>query len=162
MTNLMRMLEQSPYRSYVYAYPHKTAYRLLDQPVPLSAAWAEERRDALFLYMHIPFCEMRCGFCNLFTTVNPKGDMEALYLETLERQARRVQAALGLASFARLAIGGGRSTSPAAWTGLSSASKSASVSGRPIIHRRWSGHASWRDATSLTGAESGSAWAWWG
>jgi oxygen-independent coproporphyrinogen III oxidase len=110
MTSLARVLEQTPYQSYVYAYPHKTAYRVLDQPVSLRAAWAEERRDALFLYMHIPFCEMRCGFCNLFTTVNPKGDLEALYLETLERQARRVQTALGAASFARLAIGGGTPT----------------------------------------------------
>jgi oxygen-independent coproporphyrinogen-3 oxidase len=110
MTSLAPMLEQTPYQSYVYAYPHKTAYRVLDRPIPLSAAWAEERRDALFLYMHIPFCEMRCGFCNLFTTVNPKGDLESRYLDTLERQARRVQAALGSASVARLAIGGGTPT----------------------------------------------------
>jgi oxygen-independent coproporphyrinogen III oxidase len=110
MTNLAYVLEQTPYQSYVYAYPHKTTYRVLDHPVPLSAAWAEERRDALFLYMHIPFCEMRCGFCNLFTTVNPKGEMESRYLYTLERQARRVRAALGSASFARLAIGGGTPT----------------------------------------------------
>ena len=110
MTKIARVLEQTPYQAYVYAYPHKTAYRVLDQPVPLSVAWAEERRDALFLYMHIPFCEMRCGFCNLFTTVNPKGDMESRYLDTMERQARRVRVALGSASFARLAIGGGTPT----------------------------------------------------
>jgi oxygen-independent coproporphyrinogen III oxidase len=110
MISLAHMLEQTPYQSYVYAYPHKTAYRVLDQPVALSAAWAEERRDALFLYMHIPFCEMRCGFCNLFTTVNPKGGLEARYLDTLERQAWRVRAALGSAGFARLAIGGGTPT----------------------------------------------------
>jgi oxygen-independent coproporphyrinogen-3 oxidase len=110
MTRLAHVLNQTPYQSYVYAYPHKTAYRMLDRPVPLRVAWAEERRDALFLYMHIPFCEMRCGFCNLFTTVNPKGDLEARYLDMLERQARRVQAALGSASFARLAIGGGTPT----------------------------------------------------
>ena len=33
--------------------------------------WAGERRDALFLYIHVPFCGMRCGFCNLFTTARP-------------------------------------------------------------------------------------------
>jgi oxygen-independent coproporphyrinogen-3 oxidase len=53
---------------------------------------------------------MRCGFCNLFTTANPKGDLAAAYLDTLRRQARRVGAALGRASFARLAIGGGTPT----------------------------------------------------
>jgi oxygen-independent coproporphyrinogen III oxidase len=110
MTSIARVLEQTPYQAYVYAYPHKTAYRMLDCPVPLSESWAEERCDALFLYMHIPFCEMRCGFCNLFTTVNPKGDLESLYLDTLERQARRVRAALGTARFVRFAIGGGTPT----------------------------------------------------
>ena len=58
----------SPYQGYVYAYPHKTAYRPLDPPRAARATlWADEPRDALFLYLHVPFCEMRCGFCNLFT-----------------------------------------------------------------------------------------------
>src|SRR5436190_20641717 len=102
--------EQSPYQSYVYAYPHKTAYRTFDPPLNLRELWANEERAALFLYLHIPFCEMRCGFCNLFTTANPKEDLEAAYLDAVERQARRVRAALGSASFARLAIGGGTPT----------------------------------------------------
>lgn len=110
MTGIAAYIEQTPYQSYVYAYPHKTAYRMFEQPVSLSDCWAEEQRDALFLYMHIPFCEMRCGFCNLFTTVNPKGDMELHYLDTLERQAQRVRQALGSTSFARFAIGGGTPT----------------------------------------------------
>ena len=29
--------------------------------------------DALFLYLHVPFCEMRCGFCNLFTRADAAG-----------------------------------------------------------------------------------------
>lgn len=110
MTALDRMLRETAYTSYSYAYPHKTAYRTLDPPVPLRELWAAERRDALFLYLHIPFCEMRCGFCNLFTTANPRLDVEAAYLEALRRQAEQVHEALGPASFARLAIGGGTPT----------------------------------------------------
>jgi oxygen-independent coproporphyrinogen-3 oxidase len=102
--------ESDPYIAYTYAYPHKTAYRALDPPVPLADLWAGEDRRALFLYMHVPFCEMRCGFCNLFTTVNPKGGLEAAYLAALERQARQVRAALGAATVARFAIGGGTPT----------------------------------------------------
>jgi oxygen-independent coproporphyrinogen III oxidase len=100
----------SPYQSYTYAYPHKTAYRTLEPAVELSELWKSEARDALFLYIHIPFCEMRCGFCNLFTTVNAPQSLEQAYLQTLERQALRVREALGDAKFARFAIGGGTPT----------------------------------------------------
>jgi oxygen-independent coproporphyrinogen-3 oxidase len=99
-----------PYAGYTYAYPHKTAYRRLGRPVALKEAWAAERREALFLYLHLPFCEMRCGFCNLFTTVNSGADLIKRYLKALEGHARRVREALGDASFARLAIGGGTPT----------------------------------------------------
>jgi oxygen-independent coproporphyrinogen III oxidase len=100
----------SPYQSYTYAYPHKTAYRSLEPAVKLSDLWQSEDQNALFLYIHIPFCEMRCGFCNLFTTVNAPQSLEQAYLQTLERQALRVREALGDAKFARFAIGGGTPT----------------------------------------------------
>ncbi len=104
------IFEPSPYQSYTYAYPHKTAYRSLEPAVRLKDLWKLEARDALFLYIHIPFCEMRCGFCNLFTTVNAPQSLERSYLQTLERQALRVREALGDAKFARFAIGGGTPT----------------------------------------------------
>jgi len=107
---LRERLSRNPYQSYVYAYPHKTAYRLLPKPVALDALWAAEARDALFLYVHIPFCEMRCGFCNLFTRARPHEELVAAYLSTLERQAAHVRAAVGPARFARCAIGGGTPT----------------------------------------------------
>ncbi|HMA37223.1 MAG TPA: STM4012 family radical SAM protein [Chloroflexia bacterium] len=110
MTDLPALLAETPYRSYTYAYPHKTAYRPLAAPVPLGDLWAAEDRGALFLYIHVPFCEMRCGFCNLFTLANPHEDLATTYLATLTRQAQRVQAAIGPAQFARLAIGGGTPT----------------------------------------------------
>jgi oxygen-independent coproporphyrinogen-3 oxidase len=110
LSRLEPLLAQSPYLGYAYSYPHKTAYRRLEPPVPLRELWAEERRDALFLYVHVPFCEMRCGFCNLFTTANPREDFTRLYLEALQRQARRVREAIGPISAARLAIGGGTPT----------------------------------------------------
>jgi oxygen-independent coproporphyrinogen III oxidase len=104
------LLTGSPYRGYVYAYPHKTAYRPLDPPLPLREAWAGEDRGSLFLYLHVPFCEMRCGFCNLFTQARPKGSLPALYLDALRRQAEVTRAALPGARFARCAVGGGTPT----------------------------------------------------
>ena len=110
MTQLSSILTATPYRAYTYAYPHKTAYRTLSPAVPLHSAWAGEDKQNLFLYLHIPFCEMRCGFCNLFTTVNPEESLEKAYLGALERQARIVREALGEAAVSRVAIGGGTPT----------------------------------------------------
>lgn len=104
------MLQGSPYVGYTYAYPHKTAYGPLAPPVPLREAWAEERRGSLFLYLHVPFCEMRCGFCNLFTTLDPGHDLEAAYLQALRREAEQVAAALQPFRVARMALGGGTPT----------------------------------------------------
>lgn len=103
------VLRSSPYQGYVYAYPHKTAYRSL-QPRPLRAVWAEDDQRQLFLYAHIPFCTMRCGFCNLFTTPQPHRDLVTWYLEALEQQAYAVREAIPDAHFARFAIGGGTPT----------------------------------------------------
>lgn len=109
------ILTETPYVSYSYAYPHKTAYRLFETPKLLREVWQPEKLDSLFLYMHVPFCEMRCGFCNLFTTINPQLAIETAYLDALEQEARQVWTALNEAAsekpkFARFAIGGGTPT----------------------------------------------------
>ncbi|ALF54110.1 coproporphyrinogen III oxidase [Nostoc piscinale CENA21] len=108
--NLKSKISQSPYQAYVYSYPHKTAYRPFNPPIYLPELWTQQDRQALFLYIHIPFCEMRCGFCNLFTTVSHNEDFMSQYVRTLQRQAQRMKAVLGDASFARFAIGGGTPT----------------------------------------------------
>lgn len=104
-----------PYQSYVYAYPHKTAYRPLRPRPALRDAWAGERTDALALYLHIPFCEVRCGFCNLFTRIGAPDGLATAYLDALDRQAGVVRDALAAAAegpvrFAAAAFGGGTPT----------------------------------------------------
>ncbi|GHE97692.1 coproporphyrinogen III oxidase [Streptomyces spiralis] len=103
----------SPYQSYVYAYPHKTSYRRLPDRPALRSLWAAEPKDALSLYLHIPFCEVRCGFCNLFTRVGAPDGLTGAYLDALDRQAATVREALGDAGdvrFATAAFGGGTPT----------------------------------------------------
>ncbi|MET9440992.1 STM4012 family radical SAM protein [Streptomyces sp. NPDC006610] len=102
-----------PYQSYVYAYPHKTAYRRLPDRPELASLWAAEPKHALSLYLHIPFCEVRCGFCNLFTRIGAPDGLTGAYLDALERQADAVRAALGdgeAVRFATAAFGGGTPT----------------------------------------------------
>ena len=103
-----------PYESYVYAYPHNTAYRPLRPRPSLADVWRDQDRSALSFYAHIPFCEVRCGFCNLFTRVGAPEQLTTRYLDALSRQARQVRTALeesgDAPTFANAAIGGGTPT----------------------------------------------------
>ena len=97
------------YQQYTYNYPHKHSYRVFEEPIALSTAWQQEDQSNLFAYLHIPFCEMRCGFCNLFTIANPKEGV-GQYLDALKREALNYQTALPERSFEEYAIGGGTPT----------------------------------------------------
>lgn len=106
MTLAERLL-LDPFQGYAYSYPHKMAYRPLDPLVELRPLWEEEDRSALFLYLHIPFCEVRCGFCNLFTSTSASEATVTTYLATLRRQSSVIKDVLGECRFAKAAIGGG-------------------------------------------------------
>jgi oxygen-independent coproporphyrinogen III oxidase len=109
-SSVAELLQSSPFIGYGYAYPHKTAYRTLERPRPLAEVWSGEDLERLFLYVHVPFCGVRCGFCNLFTQKHPEAELPARWLETLARQIAVVHEALPKARFARWAIGGGTPT----------------------------------------------------
>lgn len=108
--SLKQLMSGSPYLNYLYSYPHKTAYRPFDRTHSLTNLWEQEDKTTLFLYLHIPFCEMRCGFCNLFTTTNPQVSLVTQYLDQLEQQAIQVDKAIGEYHFSNIAIGGGTPT----------------------------------------------------
>lgn len=107
MSSLSTQRSKGYFQGYAYSYPHKSSYRPLAHPRSLQELWAAEDKRRLFLYVHVPFCEMRCGFCNLFTIANPKAAERSPFLDTLTQQAEQVAAALGEAMFHRIAIGGG-------------------------------------------------------
>lgn len=102
-------LFETVFEGYAYSYPHKHSYRRLE-PLSLQHLWKNEKKDALFLYIHLPFCEMRCGFCNLFTVANPQENSVDNYLDTLEVQAKVIKETIQPISFAQIAIGGGTPT----------------------------------------------------
>jgi len=110
MTTGSKLFSGSRFVAYTYSYPHKTAYRTLTPPIPLNELWGAENRDSLFFYLHVPFCEFRCGFCNLFTEAKPAAHVAGTYLAALQREANEVSAALGEHRFAQMAIGGGTPT----------------------------------------------------
>ncbi|MFZ6639421.1 STM4012 family radical SAM protein [Undibacterium sp. TC4M20W] len=99
--------ETNRFQSYLYSYPHKTAYRTFEEKLDLKDLWAAEKKHALYLYTHIPFCRMKCSFCNLFTVSHPKEDLINLYLKKIQLEAEVARDSLGDFNFAGYAIGGG-------------------------------------------------------
>jgi oxygen-independent coproporphyrinogen-3 oxidase len=96
--------------TYAYSYPHKSSYRSLSPRVRIADAWVGEPTGMLSLYVHLPFCEMRCGFCNLFTLSQPAEAQVEIYLAALRRQMQVIAAAVPGARFEQLALGGGTPT----------------------------------------------------
>ncbi|HEX5443982.1 MAG TPA: STM4012 family radical SAM protein [Pirellulales bacterium] len=110
MSAAAELPQEEEFESYAYSYPHKSSYRPLSPPAPLREIWRDENRDRLSLYMHIPFCEMRCGFCNLFTQSQPQDDLVSAYLSALTRQMQVVFSQVPGARFSQFAMGGGTPT----------------------------------------------------
>jgi len=111
MTGTLAVIDAtSELSAYAYSYPHKSSYQPLSPAVSIADAWREEDVSRLSLYVHIPFCEMRCGFCNLFTQSQPAENLVDAYLSALWRQMRAIRAAVPRATFSQFAIGGGTPT----------------------------------------------------
>lgn len=100
------------YQQYMYSYPHKTAYRSLEgvflkDYVPY--LWDQENS----LYMHIPFCESKCGYCNLFSVVGQEEKVIDRYLDAMVRQTEQWGTLLAgdrageNVRFSELVLGGG-------------------------------------------------------
>ena len=109
-SGLAEAIANDQYAGYAYAYPHKTSYRKLAPSIDLATAWANEDKSQLYLYVHLPFCEMRCGFCNLFTASQPASELVNQTLKAIKRQSRVIADAVGAQSIAQIAIGGGTPT----------------------------------------------------
>ncbi len=108
--DLLKHINDNRYIGYSYSYPHKMAYRHLDEPIKISQAWEKENKHSVFLYLHIPFCEMRCSFCNLFTLPKPEEELINRYIEKLKVQAETIASELKSFTISRVAIGGGTPT----------------------------------------------------
>ncbi len=96
------------YLQYMYSYPHKTAYRSLSG-VSLKDYVSLLEGTGHGLYVHIPFCQAKCGYCNLFSVTGQDTEAVERYLEALERQSMQYEElASGVrAEFSQFAAGGG-------------------------------------------------------
>lgn len=93
------------YQQYMYSYPHKTAYGPLEE-IRLDDYKSHLEIDCInSLYFHMPFCETKCGYCNLFSLAGQSSAIVEDYLAAMKRQLEQYN--LGSVRFHDLTIGGG-------------------------------------------------------
>ncbi len=97
----------NPYVQYMYSYPHKMAYGALFG-IDLKREVSRLSGGENSLYFHIPFCQHKCGYCNLFSlAAQGEGQMEA-YVGAMRRHAAQLYQIMPKdAVFSDLTIGGG-------------------------------------------------------
>lgn len=96
-----------PYLQYMYSYPHKTAYGPLEG-ISLKDYIHRLSGKVNSLYFHIPFCQYKCGYCNLFSEAGSSEMRMADYLDAMERHAEQIADILPReVTFADLTLGGG-------------------------------------------------------
>ena len=95
------------YVQYMYSYPHKTAYRPLEN-VSLRDYFFNLEGEGHSLYLHLPFCESKCGYCNLFSVTGCNGVQMGDYVDAVLRQMKQYREWLPRStSFGDFTIGGG-------------------------------------------------------
>jgi oxygen-independent coproporphyrinogen-3 oxidase len=75
--------------TYVYTYPFKGAYRPLTGTGVAVKSWTSAS-GRLNIYVHVPYCEMKCSFCNLFTTAQHTAETLRRYCDALLKEIRLV------------------------------------------------------------------------
>ena len=59
------------------------------------------------LYLHLPFCVRKCGYCNFVITTDREPEMRARFFNALEREIRQARERYGALTFDTLYWGGG-------------------------------------------------------
>lgn len=103
-----------PYKSYIYSYPHKKAYEEFDEEINLEVLWKKSNKKDITLYIHIPFCMSKCGYCNLFSSVDMNKEKIDKYVNTLIKEIKAVARFLNIENnespFSSVIFGGGTPT----------------------------------------------------
>ncbi len=91
----------------MYSYPHKTAYRNLNN-VCFSDYSHTLSGTGHSLYLHIPFCASKCGYCNLFSVTGADDEFMEKYSEAVIRQIKQYSELMPSDSvFDDITVGGG-------------------------------------------------------
>lgn len=96
------------YRQYMYSYPHKSAY-MLTKRLDISEYKEAFVGKEMGLYLHIPFCRHKCGYCNLFCVTHTREEEHEEYLKAIQRHSHQMKKEINFEKthFNSLILGGG-------------------------------------------------------
>lgn len=96
------------YTQYMYSYPHKRTYEFTKR-LDINSYKNSFIDKVMSLYIHIPFCKAKCGYCNLFSITNVKADDYKLYIEAIKRHSNQMKREINFekTNFNSLIMGGG-------------------------------------------------------
>ncbi len=108
---LARHIKQGVIPPFNYAYPSRSTYRPLNGSWNIRDIWAEDLKrhsvPELNLYLHVPFCRYKCGFCNLYTVISEDMDVYDAYTAALCTQIRDHTEIIQSRRLRTIYIGGG-------------------------------------------------------
>lgn len=97
---------RSIYTQYMYSYPHKRTYEKVER-LDLSLYRSRFRGREMGLYIHLPFCRSKCGYCNLFSVTGVKE--RGAYLSAVRRHSDQMKQEVDTSEtrFTSFVLGGG-------------------------------------------------------
>lgn len=107
----LRFVEAHPH-DFTIQYPVRREYFLQNfrkTPAPRARDWLSDAPEAL-LYLHVPFCEAKCFYCNFAVDVSPDEQVHAGYVDALLRELAQHADWLSRTRIRGIDIGGGTPT----------------------------------------------------
>lgn len=103
----MKRICMNRYIQYMYSYPHKIAYGSLEN-INLNNYFYHLEGEGHSLYLHLPFCENKCGYCDLFSVTGLNKTKIDDYIENVINQIKQYKQYLPQTTvFQDFIIGGG-------------------------------------------------------
>lgn len=103
-------IERQVIPPFVYTYPPRSAYRGI-QAVDTQNIWEDDAQSspgrALNLYIHIPFCRYKCGFCNLYTITSKSEELYSAYATAICEELESMEPILTQSKIVTIYFGGG-------------------------------------------------------
>jgi len=107
----LRFVEAHPH-DFTIQYPVRREYFLQNfrrTPAPRARDWLKDTPEAL-LYLHVPFCEAKCFYCNFAVDVSADEQVHAGYVDALLRELASHADWLSRTKIRGIDIGGGTPT----------------------------------------------------